>query len=232
MSRSHHKRLGMPRTWPLTRKTNIWAQKPNPSGHQLEMCMPLGIVLRDVLGIAHNMREAKRILHSRIVMVDGRIETDRARGVGIMDVLTVGDQNYRCILDKNGKLRYRPIAKKAAGTKICRVMGKTTVKGGKTQVHLHDGRNILLDESPDYKTGDSLVISLPEQKVSSHLEMKKGATAYLTGGSHIGETAKIKDQEVKRSSKANETSFEDFGTITDYVFVIGKESDIPLEAES
>ena len=111
-------------------------------------------------------------------------------------------------------------------------MGKTTVKGGKTQVHLHDGRNILLDESPDYKTGDSLVISLPDQKVSSHLEMKKGSTAYLTGGSHIGEIAKIKDQEVKRSSKPNETSFEDFGTITDYVFVIGKESDIPSEAES
>ena len=45
MSRSHHKRLGMPRTWPLTRKTNIWAQKPNPSGHQIEMCMPLGIAV-------------------------------------------------------------------------------------------------------------------------------------------------------------------------------------------
>ena len=98
MSRSHHKRLGMPRTWPLTRKTNIWAQKPNPSGHQIEMCMPLGIVLRDVLGIAHNMREAKRILHSRIVMVDGRIENDRARGVGIMDVLTVGDENYLSLI--------------------------------------------------------------------------------------------------------------------------------------
>ena len=149
-----------------------------------------------------------------------------------MDVLTVGEENYRCILDKNGKLRYRPIPKKAAGSKICRVMGKTTVKGGKTQVHLHDGRNVLLDESPDYKTGDSLVISLPDQKVSSHIEMKNGATAYLTGGSHIGEIAKIKDQEVKRSSKPNETSFEDFGTITDYVFVIGKESDIPAEAES
>ena len=62
--------------------------------------------------------------------------------------------------------------------------------------------------------------------------MKKGATAYLTGGSHTGEIAKIKDQEVKRSPKPNETSFEDFGTITDYVFVIGKESDIPPEAES
>ena len=91
MSRSHHKRLVMPRTWPLTRKTNIWAQKPNPSGHQIEMCMPLGIILRDVLGVAHNMREAKSILHARSVMVDGKVETDRARGVGLMDVLTVGE---------------------------------------------------------------------------------------------------------------------------------------------
>mgnify|MGYP003322436974 CR=1 FL=1 len=105
MSRSHHKRLVMPRTWPLTRKTNIWAQKPNPSGHQIEMCMPLGIILRDVLGVAHNMREAKRILHARSVMVDGKVETDRSRGVGLMDVLTVGEENYRCILDTNGKLR-------------------------------------------------------------------------------------------------------------------------------
>ena len=232
MSRSHHKRLVMPRTWPLTRKTDIWVQKPNPGGHRIEMCMPLGVVLRDILGIAHNMREAKRILHSRKVMVDGRIETDRARGVGLMDVLTVGDSNYRCVLDTNGKLRYRAITKKAANSKICRIMGKTTIKGGVTQVHLHDGRNIEYEDPPSYKTGDSMVISLPDQKVTSHIEMKKGALAYLTGGSHIGETAKIGGHEVKRSSKPNETSFKDFGTITDYVFIIGKETDIPLEAES
>tara|TARA_Y100000590_G_C15570936_1_gene958549 strand:+ start:219 stop:917 length:699 start_codon:yes stop_codon:yes gene_type:complete len=231
MSRSHHKRLVMPRTWPLTRKTNIWVQKPNPSGHQIEMCMPLGIILRDVLGVAHNMREAKRILHSRKVMVDGKIETDRARAVGLMDVLTVGDENFRCVLDTNGKLRYRPIAKKASNSKICRVMGKDTIKGGKTQLHLHDGRNIIVDDPSLYNTGDSLVISLPDQEISSHLSMKNGALAYLTGGSHIGETASIKDQEVKRSSKPNETSFEEFGTITDYVFIIGKETDIPLEGE-
>ncbi|MBR80003.1 MAG: 30S ribosomal protein S4e [Euryarchaeota archaeon] len=232
MSRSHHKRLVMPRTWPLTRKTNIWVQKPNPSGHSIEMCMPLGVILRDVIGVAHNMREAKRILHSKNVMVDGRVETDRARGVGLMDVLTVGEENFRCVLDTNGKLRYRPISKKAASSKICRVMGKTTIKGGETQVHLHDGRNIVSTEQSNYKTGDSLVISLPDQAVSSHIEMKKGSLAYLTGGSHIGETSVIEDQDVKRSSKPNETSFKEFGTITDYVFIIGKETDIPLEAES
>jgi len=232
MSRSHHKRLVMPRTWPLTRKTNIWVQKPNPSGHKIEMCMPLGIILRDVLGVAHNMREAKRILYSRKVLVDGRVETDRARGVGLMDVLTVGEENFRCVLDRNGKLRYRPISKKASNSKICRVMGKKTIKGGSTQIHLHDGRNMVLEEPSAYNTGDSLVISLPDQKVSSHIEMKAGSLAYLTGGSHIGETAEIKEQEIKRSSKPNETSFDDFGTITDYVFVISKKSDLPLEDES
>ena len=76
------------------------------------------------------------------------------------------------------------------------------------------------------------MISLPDQKVTSHIVMKKGAKAYLTGGSHIGETAVIKDQDIKRSSKPNETIFDEFGTITDYVFIIGKETDIPLEDES
>ena len=232
MSSSHMKRLTMPRSWPLPRKSTIWIQKPNPCGHTLEHCMPLGVVLRDVLGVAQTRREAKRIVHSKLVKVDGNLESDSGRGVGLMDVLTVGDDNYRCILDTNGKLRYRPIPKKSASTKTCRVTGRSTIKGGKTQVHLHDGRNLLFDESPDYKTGDSLVISLPDQDIKAHHKFEEGSIAYLTGGSHIVETALVRGHEIKRSSKANEVKFDDFGTISDYVFVIGDKSDIPLEDES
>jgi small subunit ribosomal protein S4e len=191
--------------------------------------MPMGVILRDILGVAHNRREAKKILHSRQIMVDGRVETALGRGVGLMDVLTVGGNNYRCILDTNGKLRYRPISAKKASSKICRVMGKTTISGGKTQLHLHDGRNLLFDSNPEYKSGDSVVISLPEQEIVSHHKFEEGALAYLTGGSHIGETATIKSYEIKRSSKANETSFDNFGTISDYVFILGNSKDIPLE---
>ena len=129
MSRSHIKRLVMPRSWPLPRKSSIWVQKPNPGGHNIENCMPLALILRDVIGGAHTQREAKRILHSRQGKVDGRIETDGGRGVGLMDVLTVGENSYRCVLDTNGKLRYRTISDKDAGSKICRVMGKTTIRG-------------------------------------------------------------------------------------------------------
>ena len=230
MSSSHIKRLMMPRSWPLPRKTSVWVQKPDPCGHSIENCMPMGIILRDVIGVAHNRREAKKILHSRKIMVDGRIETAIGRGVGLMDVLTVGEDNYRCILDMNGKLRYRPITAKEASSKTCRVMGKTTISGGKTQLHLHDGRNIIFDSNPEYKSGDSIVISLPEQEIISHHKFEEGALSYLTGGSHIGETAVVKAHEIKRSSKDNEVTFEeDFGTISDYVFIIGDKKDIPLE---
>ncbi|MGY8691740.1 MAG: 30S ribosomal protein S4e [Candidatus Poseidoniales archaeon] len=231
MSSSHIKRLMMPRTWPLPRKTSIWVQKPNPSGHSIENCMPLTLILRDVLAIAHTKREAKKILHSRKILVDGRIETDSARGVGLMDVLTIDGINYRCVLDTNGKLRYRIISEKSAESKICMVTGKTTIKGGVTQLHLHDGRNILLESTSKYNTGDSIVISLPDQKILTHLPMEKDSLAYLIGGNHIGETAKITDFSIKRSSKPNETSFEDFLTVSEYVFIIGNESDLPLEGE-
>ena len=228
MSSSHMKRLTMPRSWPLPRKTSVWIQKPNPCGHPLDLCMPMGVILRDVLGVAQNRREAKKILHSKLVKVDGAIETDIGRGVGLMDVLTVGDVSYKCILDTNGKLRYRMIPAKEASTKICRVMGKTTIKGAKTQVHLHDGRNLLFNENPEYKTGDSLVISLPDQEVKSYHKFEEGSIAYLTGGNHIGELATVRAQEIKRSSKANEVQFDDFGTVSDYVFIISSESDIPM----
>jgi len=227
MSRSHIKRLVMPRSWPLPRKSSIWVQKPNPGGHSIENCMPLALVLRDVLGVAHTRREAKHILHSRQVMVDGRIETDDGRGVGLMDVLSVGEKNFRCVLDTNGKLRYRPIPKNAVGSKICRVTGKTTIRGAKTQLHLHDGRNLLMDDASPYKSGDSVIISLPEQQITSHLPFNEGAQSYLTGGSHIGEIATVRGHDIKRSSKANEVQFDDFLTIADYVFIIGSESDIP-----
>ena len=227
MSRSHIKRLVMPRSWPLPRKSSIWVQKPNPGGHSIEHCMPLALVLRDVIGVAHTRREAKRILHSRQIMVDGRIEIDGGRGVGLMDVLTVGEKNFRCVLDSNGKLRYRPIPASTAGSKTCRVTGKTTIHGGRAQLHLHDGRNVLMDDASTYKSGDSVIISLPGQQITSHLSFAEGALSYLTGGSHIGETATVRGHDVKRTSKPNDVQFDDFQTIADYVFVIGAESDIP-----
>ena len=221
MSSSHIKRLAMPRSWPLTRKTDVWISRPRPCGHPIDRSMALGVILRDVLGVAQSMREAKRALATRRVLVDGHVVTDMRRGVGLMDVLTIGEENYRCILDGDGKLRYNPISAKEAAQKLCRVEGKTTVKGGTTHLNLHDGRNILVDDATQYNSRDTLVLEVESQKIVGHHKFEDGANCYLIGGSHIGAKATMQSYIVKRSSKDNEVAFEDFGTLADHVFVTG-----------
>ena len=222
-SSNHMKRLAMPRSWPLPRKTSIWVTKAAPGAHALELCMPVVVVIRDILGYAKSTREVRHILHNNLVSIDGRVCKDSRRGVGFMDVLTLGDENYRCIVDRKGILRYRQISKKEAKTKVCRINGKTTIKGGKTQLHLHDGRNILTDDASEYNTGDSLVLALPSQEIKEHIRFSDGIKCYLTGGAHVGEFAEVSEYIIKRSSMPNEVQFADFGTVMSNVFAIGSQ---------
>lgn len=228
MGSSHHlKRLAMPRSWPLPRKTTVWIARPRPGAHSLERCIALSVVMRDILEVADTSRETRRILHNGNVKIDGKIVRDSRQGVGLMDVLTLGEENYRCVLDENGKLRYRQISKKDSSWKICRIENKTTIKGGKTQLNLHDGRNILIEDPNKYNTGDTLKLSLPDQKVLDHIPFEEGAAAYLIGGSHVGEISHIKQHVLKRSTMSNEVIFENFSTIESYVFLVSKKTALP-----
>ena len=139
-SSSHLKRLAMPRSWPLPRKTTVWVTRPSPGGHSLERCMPVNLIVRDVLGRAQSAREVRFIVHNELIKVDGRVCKDTRRGVGLMDVLSLGDEHFRCMLDANGRLRYVKISAEEASWKLVRIEGKTTLKGGKTQLNFHDGR--------------------------------------------------------------------------------------------
>ena len=229
MSSNHLKRLAMPRSWPLPRKTSVWVTRPTPGAHSLELCMPVTLVVRDVLRLAKTAREVRFILHNELAKIDGRVVKDTRRGVGLMDVLTLGEDNYRCVLDHNGRLQYRPISADEASWKVCRIEGKTTIKGGRTQLNLHAGRNILVDDpSKDaYSTGDSLKISLPDQKVVEHIRFAEGTRCYLIGGAHVGSTAEVTEYVEKRSSMPNEVQFDGFGTVARNVFAIGDAS-MPL----
>ena len=220
-SSNHLKRLARPRSWPLPRKTSIWVTRPTPGSHSLDLCMPISLVIRDVLGYARSTREVRHILHNGNALIDGRVCKDVRRGVGLMDVLTLGDDNYRCILDHNGRLRYRTISSEEASWKVCRIESKSTIKGGKTQLNLHDGRNIVVDDAAEYTTGSSLKLSLPSQDILEHIKFDEGVRCYLIGGAHIGGFANMKSYDVKRSSMPNEVLFDDFGTIASNVFAVG-----------
>ncbi|HET6405769.1 MAG TPA: 30S ribosomal protein S4e [Candidatus Thermoplasmatota archaeon] len=222
------KRLASPRAWKIAKKGSKWVPKPAPGKHSIERSVPLGVVMRDYLGLVDTMVEAKRVLGNREILVDGRIATSHKTPLGLMDVVSVPkmEKNYRVVIDHHGRVVLAEIPAAQAAWKLCRIQNKSVVKGAKLQLNLHDGRNVLVKES-NYKTGDVVKISLPDQKIVGHYAFGNGMTALLTGGSHVGELAKVKQEEQIRSPTPNlvsvQSGSEEFSTIKPYVFLVGKD---------
>ena len=228
---SHMKRLTAPRSWSIEKKVNVWTTKPEPGTHSLKMSIPISTILRDYLKICDNLKEAKKIVNDGAVCVDGRVVKRHKWGVGLMDVLSLpSTKNYfRVVLDKNGKIQFNSIKKIEAGWKLKRVEGKTTVRGGKIQINFHDGTNMIYGK--DCTVGDVFQIEIPDGKVKKTFEMKKGAHAYITGGTNVGKITKIKENKQIRGTKVDEVICDGFETVKPYVFVVGdtKKSLISIE---
>lgn len=235
MSR-HIKRLATPRTWTVPKKVAKWATKSRAGPHPADRSMPLNIVLRDGLGLADTARESRRILSLEHVAVDGRTVRDIKFPVGLQDIISLQQAGtaYRVLLDVKGRLALVEVPDAAAGWKLCRIEGKTTVKGGRTQLNLHDGRNLLVKEDT-YTTGDVLKLKLPDQDIAAHYPFKEGAPALVTGGAHVGELVTVRGRTVVRGSGPNLVQLEgadEFETIEDYVFIVGdSEPEIQIPEE-
>ena len=217
----HLKRLAAPRIWKIPRKEYPFAPKPSPGPHPADRSLPLLIILRDVLQVADNKREVKKILSSRLVKIDGRVIRDIKFPVGFMDVITVGNTNYRALYDVNGRITLVEIPEDNARWKLVRIENKRMLKGGKIQLNLHDGRNILLGENK-YSTGDVLKINVPSQEIIEHYPLSEGSVAMVIGGKHRGKLAHIKEYRITRSPNENVVVFEEgFETTKSNVFVVG-----------
>ena len=230
------KRKPAPRFWPIHRKEAVWIVRPSSGPHSLEKCLPLSLVLRDILEVAETRKEAKKIISQGKVYVDGSVRRKDDFPVGLMDVISMPDLNqfYRVMPSHKG-LFLNPISKEEADFTLLRVEGKTVVKNGASQVALHDGSNILVkmvgSESPTeavYETFDTLKLGLPEKEVLDQLKTKKGNMAVITGGKNIGKQGKIVEIEKTEAKKRRNALvvIEDekgnhYQTILDFVFSVG-----------
>ncbi len=226
----HQKRLSAPKTYKIPRKTAKWVVKPSPGPHNKE-AIPLLVVVRDFLELADTGREARRIIASGEVLVDGVVRKDYKFPVGLFDVITIPklEKSYRILFDDKG--RYIPREIEDSDLKLYKITNKTMVRGGKVQLNLFDGTNILA--SNEYKTKDSILLRIPEKEVIDHLKFEEGALVMITGGTHAGEIGRLKSYKVVRSSAPNLVTVEgeerDITTIEDYIFVVGKkDSDKPV----
>jgi len=242
--KKHLKRKPAPGFWPISRKEFVWTVKPTPGPHPISHCIPLLLIVREILNFAKTRREAKMIISSGKVEIDGKIQREESFPVGLMDVLSIPEAEgvYRVLPSEKGLILH-PIGKEEAKFKLCRIEDKTFVKGGHVQLNLHDGRSILVrvkepqkPEEDIYQTLDTLKISIPNQEISGHMRLAEGALALIIGGKNMGKWGKIIAIEGKPGQKRRESlaTMEDrngnrFQTTLDFVLVLGeKQSQISL----
>ncbi len=220
------KRRAAPRSWTVPRKGTKWIRRPSPGPHAQTESIPLVLVLRDVLRLVRNAREARILARSGSVLVDGTVVHDLARGLGLMDTLTLGaplDAHYRVVKDPHGRLKLVSISAEEAGVKLARVRFKHSVRTGRIEVTLHDGRNLLVPANSPYRVGDTLELEVPTQKVVKHVPLAAGQLAYVSGGTHVGEIGHVERVEIRNSSQPNLVHFkEGFSTVKEHVFVVGE----------
>ena len=224
--KKHIKRMAAPNSWEIPRKTSYWVTKPRPGPHGTSESMPLLAVVRDMLKLCDNAREARFIIGGRGVTVDGKPVTDYKYPVGLMDIVTVikTKQSFRMLVDYKAKLQLVPVDEAEKDWKLARIDNKTVVKKGKVQLNLHDGRCIIVPKD-QYKTGDVLKIELPSQKVVKAYKLEKGNLALVVGGSHPGTVQTIENYQIRRGSAPNLVTFkEGFSTIKENVFVVGEKA--------
>ena len=220
MGNGHLKRLAAPKTWNILRKNTTFITQASPGPHGLESGMPLSLLIKDVLNYASTTREVKKIINTNDIRVDGKIRKDFRFPVGIFDTIEFSNtkEHFRVILNKKGSLSLVKIGKEESGTKPCKITGKSAIKG-KTQLNFYDGKNILIGAG-QYRVGDSILLSLPDQKIIKHLKFEKKSSIFLTGGKHRGEIGNVEDivenKIIYKDQKGNliETSKK-------YAFVVG-----------
>ena len=190
MGEKHLKRLAAPVTWHIDRKERKFIARPVGS-YSMDMGMALITVLKEVVKLVSTRKEGKLVLNSKDIQVNGVRRKDEKFMIGLMDVLSIKEigQSYRMLLDNNRKLRLVPVEGSEVPVKLCRIVGKRTIRKGKTQLSLHDGRSII--GSDEHSTGDTVVLELPKGNVKQHLRLESGCHAYLIGGTNVGRTGTV-----------------------------------------
>lgn len=185
---SYLKRQKAPKEWPIERKGSVYVVKPR---FGTKLGIPVLIILRDILKLAQNRREVRKIIHSKKILANKKVIRDEKNNILFYDTLDIIPlkKYYRLGLSKKGKFCLQEIKENESDKKIAKVINKKILKGKKVQLNLSDGRNFL----SDIKCGinDSVVINLKEGKIEKCLPLKEKAKVIIFAGKHSGKEGEI-----------------------------------------
>ena len=231
--KKHLKRHSAPAHWPIVRKGFQWTTRPSPGPHSIDSSVPIGLILRDALHLVNTRREVGKIISEGSIRVDGKPCRRDDFPVGLMDIIEVIGLNkaFRVLPDRNGKLVLKQVSDDEKEFKLSKVLGKTTLKTGTTQLNLSGGRTLTLKTTEShphmhFKTSDVVKIKIPDNEILDLLTLDEGVLVLVTNGKNVGRWGSV--LKIDRSGNRLtdlvtivEKGGEQVLTIEDYTFTIG-----------
>jgi len=221
----HQKRLAVPNSWPVERKTNTFTVKAGAGPHG-EAGVPLVVLLRDVLGYVDSTKEARYALNNDSVLVNGDAISDEQRPIGMFDILAFPERGefFRVFPTRAVGLALTSVDEEAAGSRLGKITNKSVVPGGDAQLTLHDGTNVLVDADTEYDTKDSIVVDNEDEGCRRPLRVRRGRLVTAVAGQHAGRIGEVADIDVTLGSGSNTVFVGDdedgYETVEEYLVVI------------
>ncbi|HLC31247.1 MAG TPA: hypothetical protein VJK51_01130 [Candidatus Nanoarchaeia archaeon] len=184
----HQTRQQVSKRIPISRKgTKYVARAANDPSN----AVPVVIAVRDMLKLARTAREVNEMIKQKLLKINGRVVYHPNESVKLFYLLEAG-KTYSLQLLPTGKFGF--IETKDTTHRLVKVIGKKKITGNKTQLHLHDGTNLISTDK--INIGDSLYIDL-SSKIKKHLPLEKGKSIFIIAGKYQGNTAKVETVEGK-----------------------------------
>lgn len=178
----HQKRQTVTTKIPITRKGTKFVARA--LSHHRDS-VPVVIAVRDMLKLAKNAKEVKKMIHVKALKINGKPVRDHRESIRLFNIFEA-DQPYELTLSNTHRFTLLPAKKK--DERLCKVINKKLLKGNQIQINLHDGSNVL--SSDKISVNDSVYLDF-SQKIKSHVPFEKGKKAFVISGKYSGLSGKI-----------------------------------------
>ena len=177
----HQTRAEVSRKIPIPRKGTKYVAR---SFGSLENSVPVVIAVRDMLKLARTAAEVKKMIHKKLLKINGREIKDHREALHLFNILHAG-KNYILTFSETGKFI---LEETSHGESPYKVIGKKMLKNKKIQVNLHDGFNLISDKP--ISVNDTVYLN-SEGKIAKHVTFEKGKNCFIIKGKYLGRKGKI-----------------------------------------
>lgn len=218
----------------ILKKKHTFLVKPASGPGKKGKSVSIAMVLRDMLKVADNLREVKKILVTKRVLVNGKRIKDYKFPVGLFDVLDLAGikKKYWFVPDKHKILKLIEIDYNKPNVRLCKIVNKHMTTGGKVQLALDNGFNVNVEDGK-YKVNDVIAYDFENKKIKNHYEFSEGVRVIFTEGTHIGEVGNVKSilkgDEARKAEIVVKTKKKELRSLLEYAYLLPDEFDYLIQ---